>query len=115
MLNLHLHLRTLPLLSPLPRLALLRTHPHRRLIHIPPPPDPNISANTSPKSDSTNPTYPAFSLQGLGMSKPIKIVVIAILTVFGTMESVFWAKLLWAKISPPAAEVEGEGEGKEKA
>lgn len=49
------------------------------------------------------------------MSKPIKMVVIAILTVFGTMETVFWAKLLWAKIAPAAVVIEGEEEGgKEK-
>jgi hypothetical protein len=57
-----------------------------------------------------NPSYPVFSFEGLGANRTIKVVVIACLTVVGTMESIFWAKVLWAKISK-SPEEKGEQEG----
>ena len=48
---------------------------------------------------SGNPSYPAFSFEGLGANRTIKVTVIACLTVVGTIESIFWAKVLWAKMS----------------
>lgn len=51
-------------------------------------------------SSPTNPSYPAFSFRGLGASPRLKYFLIACLTVLGTMESVFWFKILWAKFSP---------------
>lgn len=47
-----------------------------------------------------NPSYLTFSFDGLGASRGVKVVVIAGLTVLGTMETIFWSKLLWAKFSP---------------
>jgi hypothetical protein len=51
-----------------------------------------------------NPSYPAFSFRDLGANRTVKIIVIGCLAVVGTMESLFWAKVLWAKISPPQDE-----------
>lgn len=53
---------------------------------------------------SENPSDMAFSFKDLGASRGVKIVVLTALTVFGTIESVFWAKVLWAKISPAPEE-----------
>ena len=70
----------------------------------------NISQKAEPQkrqSDAAsphNPSYPAFSLDGLGASRGVKVVVIAGLTVLGTMETIFWSKWLWAKFSPAPEE-----------
>lgn len=53
---------------------------------------------------SGNPSYPTLSFKDLGASRTVKIVVIAGLSVIGTIESIFWAKVIWAKISPPPQE-----------
>lgn len=42
-----------------------------------------------------NPSYPSFSLEGLGANRSVKIVLIVCLTVLGTMESIFWARAIW--------------------
>ncbi|MCJ1254372.1 hypothetical protein MMC24_002187 [Lignoscripta atroalba] len=73
---------------------------------------------------SQNPSYPTFSFQDLGANRTVKVVVIVCLTVLGTMESIFWVQVLWAKISPPSpseeiSEMEGrrmeEHDGKDQA
>jgi len=65
----------------------------------------------SPGSPSSgNPSYPAFSFEGLDANRTIKATVIACLTVVGTIESIFWAKVLWAKMSK-SSEEKGEPEG----
>ncbi|KAF7511318.1 hypothetical protein GJ744_004883 [Endocarpon pusillum] len=75
----------------------------------------NVSQKAEPQkrqSDAAspqNPSYPAFSFDGLGASRGVKVVVIAGLTVLGTMETIFWSKWLWAKFSPVP-----EGESKFK-
>lgn len=75
----------------------------------------NPSQKTEPhkqRSDAPspqNPSYPAFSFDGLGASRGVKAVVIASLTVLGTMETIFYGKWLWAKFSPAP-----EGESKLK-
>jgi hypothetical protein len=61
-------------------------------------------------SSSGNPSYPAFSFEGLGANRTIKVAVIACLTVVGTIESIFWTKALWAKISK-STEEKGKPEG----
>src|SRR5271156_5244722 len=58
-----------------------------------------------------NPFYPAFSFRGLGAGRKAKIFVIACLTVFGTIESVFWVKVVWAKFSPSPADDGRKPEG----
>lgn len=64
----------------------------------------------STASPSQNPSYPAFSFQGPGANRTIKVVVVACLTVIATIESIFWVKVLWTKISP-ASEIESKQEG----
>ena len=41
-----------------------------------------------------NPFHPAFSFEGLGANRTIKVAVIACLIVVGTIESMFWAKAI---------------------
>jgi hypothetical protein len=50
------------------------------------------------------PAYSAFSFENLGTNRTTKVVVIVCLTVAGTIESIFWVKVLWAKISPSPKE-----------
>ncbi|KAI0840255.1 hypothetical protein F5Y06DRAFT_252171 [Hypoxylon sp. FL0890] len=47
--------------------------------------------------DSSKPPeeLPAFSFDGLGMSRNTKIAVIVILSIFGTIETIFWIKWIW--------------------
>lgn len=56
------------------------------------------------KQSSQNPSHPAFSFEGLGISPKLKIVVLGAIAVIGTMETIFWVKLGWAKISPSSEE-----------
>jgi hypothetical protein len=70
------------------------------------------TSNHPPKSDSNRgleDPYPSMSFKETfkGISRPAKIVVIVALTIGGTMETIFWAKVLWAKFGP---EVEDEDE-----
>ncbi|OCK98803.1 uncharacterized protein K441DRAFT_654176 [Cenococcum geophilum 1.58] len=59
---------------------------------------------------SGNPSYPTVSFKDLGASRTVKIAVIASLSVIGTIESIFWAKVIWAKISPsPQEEPKSDG------
>jgi hypothetical protein len=59
---------------------------------------------------SGNPSYPTFSFKDLGASRTVKIVVIAGMSVIGTIESIFWIKVIWAKISPsPQGEPKSDG------
>jgi hypothetical protein len=57
-----------------------------------------------------NPSYPTFSFKDLGANRGVKVVVVVCLTVLGTMESIFWGKVLWAKISPSPGEASKSGE-----
>jgi hypothetical protein len=58
----------------------------------------NDKPQKSPGNPSSgNPSYPAFSFEGLGANRTTKVAVIACLTVVGTIESIFWAKVLWPK------------------
>lgn len=51
------------------------------------------------------------SLKELGANRTVKIVVIIALTIGGTAETIFWAKMLWAKFGPgEKEEEEDEGE-----
>jgi hypothetical protein len=58
----------------------------------------------SSTSQSQNPAYSAFSFENLGANRTTKVVVIVCLTVAGTIESILWVKVLWAKISPSPKE-----------
>lgn len=61
------------------------------------------SAKTDPGQKlhrTDQPEIPTASFGELGASKTVKIVVIVVLSIFGTMESIFWIKVLWAKFGP---------------
>src|SRR6201746_620333 len=48
-----------------------------------------------PFDDQVEP--PKISFSALGASRPVKVVVIAALAIVGTMESIFWMRVLWEK------------------
>jgi hypothetical protein len=52
---------------------------------------------------------PSFSLRDLGISGKSKIFIVACLTVAGTVESIFWIKVFWAKYGPAQEETSEEG------
>lgn len=57
--------------------------------------DPN---QTKPKRNTIpelNPSYPAFNLNSLGLGKRMKIAVIIIVSIFGTIETWFWCTAIW--------------------
>jgi hypothetical protein len=58
-----------------------------------------------------NPSYPAFTFQSLGAGRKVKFFIIACLAVVGTIESVFWVNVLWAKFSPSSTETRSKPEG----
>lgn len=65
-----------------------------------------------PASDSPrNPSLKAVSFKDLGASCTVKVVVIVCLSIIGTMESITWGSLLWAKFTLSAEEGKREGEG----
>lgn len=45
--------------------------------------------------DTQNPELPKFSFEGLGISKNMKLFLIGILGVLGTIETWFWCKAIW--------------------
>lgn len=54
------------------------------------------SPKTTPQeSRNGNPELPKFSLDGLGVSKNMKIFLIVVLSIFGTMETWFYCKAIW--------------------
>ena len=49
-----------------------------------------------PKSPNPgNPEYPAFSFEALGVSKNMRIFLIVVLSIFGTIETWFWCQTIW--------------------
>ncbi len=63
-----------------------------------------------PASDlPSKPSFPAASFKDLGASRTVKVVVIVCLWIIGTMESITWGRLLWAKFSPSVEEGKEEG------
>ncbi|MCJ1472112.1 hypothetical protein MMC13_000759 [Lambiella insularis] len=59
---------------------------------------------------SGNPAHPRVSFKDLGATWTVKVVVIACLTVLGTLETIFYLRMGWAWLYPVA---EGEEEEKE--
>ncbi|KAI1842326.1 hypothetical protein JX266_011494 [Neoarthrinium moseri] len=60
--------------------------------------DSNPRSNQRPNqksNDSDYPEVPAFSLESLGMSKNMRIGVLAIISVFATIETWFWCQWIW--------------------
>ncbi|KAF4311830.1 hypothetical protein GTA08_BOTSDO12540 [Botryosphaeria dothidea] len=52
-------------------------------------------AKNDSEQTSSNPDYPPFSFEALGISKNMKMVIIGLLSVFGTIETWFWCKAIW--------------------
>ncbi|MCJ1396901.1 hypothetical protein MMC11_000091 [Xylographa trunciseda] len=95
---------------PTPRLATIPQKTHLSTSnspksHAPPPRKPD------PAPPSVEPSHPRFSLQDLGAGRGVRVVVIACLSVFATMETIFYVKVGWAYFYPPK---EAESELKEK-
>lgn len=51
--------------------------------------------NAAVQTVSGNPELPKFSLDGLGLSKNMKVFLIVVLSIFGTMETWFYCKAIW--------------------
>ncbi|KAH7131327.1 hypothetical protein EDB81DRAFT_808377 [Dactylonectria macrodidyma] len=49
----------------------------------------------SQQPGSANPSYPTFSLEVLGVSKNMKIFLLVVLSIMGTIETWFWCKAIW--------------------
>ncbi|EON69310.1 hypothetical protein W97_08570 [Coniosporium apollinis CBS 100218] len=62
-----------------------------------------------PAADET-PTYPAFSMEGLGASRTVKIVIYTAITIIGTIETYAYGKWAWYKLYPPPKKEEGGGD-----
>jgi hypothetical protein len=65
-------------------------------------------------SHNSNPEYPAFSLSALGLSRNMRMGLLVILSIFGTIETWFYGQAIWrwwkAKQEEKAAETEAEAE-----
>lgn len=57
-----------------------------------------------------NPPSPRITLKDLGANRTVRIVVLVALSIFGTMETIFWAKVIWAKFFQKAESEEGGSE-----
>lgn len=67
-----------------------------------------------PFDDQVEP--PKVSFRDLGASRTVKVVVIVALMVFGTMESIFWMRVLWEKFgSAPTEEQKKSSVGSKPA
>ncbi|KAI1498531.1 hypothetical protein F5X99DRAFT_411945 [Biscogniauxia marginata] len=67
----------------------------------------NISSSGQPAGGA--PGSDEFSLKGLGMTRGVKIVVYTVVGVLGTMETVFWTKVLWRWWTNKGEEDESRG------
>lgn len=57
-----------------------------------------LATKQPPKDSSKSPEEPPpmnFSFEGLGMSRNTRIAVLVILSIFGTIESIFWISWIW--------------------
>jgi hypothetical protein len=84
-----------------PRLT-LEKKPSKSASKVPP------SQSSSKPQSSSNPSLPKLSMSGLSIGRGPKIFIIAVICVLGTMESIFWINVLWAKFKgePEANEEE---------
>ena len=111
--------------SSLPRAtSFLRQHIHNHLgrppglARSPLPPSNQHNFSSSPflltkaarpsKPSAPDPCHPKFSLRDLGANRAAKATVLVCLAVLGTMETVFWAKVLWAQMGMGLAEGRGD-------
>ncbi|KAM3075797.1 hypothetical protein ACMFMG_007924 [Clarireedia jacksonii] len=81
--------------------------------------EPQPQPKSKPKSSENPGPMPTAGFKDLGATRTVKIVVITCLSIAGTMESIFWFKMLWAKYGPVGdveagieeKSIEGEGKG----
>lgn len=57
--------------------------------------DPHKQPQAHQPQKPGNPEYPAFSLDSLGLSKNMKIVVLVLISIFGTIETWFYCQAIW--------------------
>lgn len=57
--------------------------------------EPRKQPQASQPQNTGNPEYPAFSLDSLGLSKNMKIVVLVLISIFGTIETWFYCQAIW--------------------
>lgn len=56
---------------------------------------PNTSQERTKSTPPGNPEYPKFSFEALGVSRNMKIALIVVLTIFGSIETWFWCRAIW--------------------
>lgn len=57
--------------------------------------DPRKQPQAPQPQNPGNPEYPAFSLDSLGLSKNMKMVVLVLISIFGTIETWFYCQAIW--------------------
>lgn len=73
----------------------------------------NSPANKpNPKPQPSNIEPPVFEFKSLGLKGPVKVVVIAVVCVLGTIETIFWVKVGWRWWNGESVDVEVDEEGK---
>lgn len=72
---------------------------------------PDVRSRRTKLFKDGNPSYGSFSFKDLGATAVVKITVLTVVGVLGTIETIFWTKVLWRYFSSPATEVtDGEQE-----
>ena len=61
---------------------------------------PDTKSQQSNSANSGNTSFPTLNFADLRASRAVKITVLAALGVFGTIETIFWARALWQYLSP---------------
>ena len=65
----------------------------------------STNSNQQPeKRPHENPSTPGFSLQSLGATRTVKVVVYTAIGIIGTMETIFWTKAGWRYFYPEEKE-----------
>lgn len=73
----------------------------------------NSSANKpNPRPQPSNIEPPVFDFKSLGLKGPVKVVVIAVICVLGTIETIFWVKVGLRWWNGESVDVEADEEGK---
>ena len=72
-------------------------------------PNPPRIESKPKEQESGNPTLPKFSFESLGLSRNQKIIIITLLSIFGTLETITYTKLFLRWWNGAPTEVENEG------
>lgn len=76
-------------------------------------PPPNNKSDGDKKTPVEDQSLPSFKFSDLGASKRVRLVVITALVIYGTLESIFWMQVLWAKFGPAPKDEDVKGESNE--